>query len=115
MLSMGPEVHLGFVMPKITYLLAAGNMRHLIVEACMARNLLDTSAYFWPGYINGRVKQTPHGMSSQVPSWPSFMNGAPLTPVMVNALVSTPASRYCLHLTSRLLSNISNYNFVVRV
>ncbi|KAI7755503.1 hypothetical protein M8C21_031677 [Ambrosia artemisiifolia] len=27
----------------------AGNLRHLIVEACIARNLLDTSAYLWPG------------------------------------------------------------------
>ncbi|KAF7852282.1 hypothetical protein BT93_L4576 [Corymbia citriodora subsp. variegata] len=28
-----------------------GNMRHLIVEACIARRLMDTSAYFWPGYV----------------------------------------------------------------
>lgn len=70
----------------------SGNMRHLIVEACVARNLLDTSAYFWPGYVNGRINQMPHGLPTQVPGWSSFMKGALLTPVMVNALVSSPAS-----------------------
>ena len=77
--------------------LSAGNMRHLIVEACIARNLLDTSAYFWPGYVNGHINQVPHSMPAQVSSWSLFMNGAPLTPVMIKALVSSPASRY-LHL-----------------
>ncbi|KAJ1442554.1 putative mediator of RNA polymerase II transcription subunit [Sesbania bispinosa] len=28
----------------------SGNLWHLIIEACIARHLLDTSAYFWPGY-----------------------------------------------------------------
>lgn len=76
--------------------LSAGNMRHLIVEACIARNLLDTSAYFWPGYVNGRINQIPHSAPSLVPGWSSFLKGAALTPVMLNALVSTPASRYVL-------------------
>lgn len=71
----------------------SGNLHHLIVEACIARNLLDTSAYFWPGYVNGRMNQLPHSMPTQVPGWSSFMKGAPLTPTMVNALVSAPASR----------------------
>lgn len=75
----------------------SGNLRHLIVEACIARNLLDTSAYLWPGYVNGRINQIPHSVPAQAPSWSSFMKGAPLTPVLINALVSTPASRYkCL-------------------
>lgn len=69
-------------------------MRHLIVEACIARNLLDTSAYFWPGYVNGRINQLPYNVPAQAPGWSSFMKGAPLTSVMVNALVSSPASRY---------------------
>ncbi|GLT71444.1 hypothetical protein SLA2020_434600 [Shorea laevis] len=44
----------------------SGNMRHLIVEACIARNLLDTSAYFWPGYVNvTRNNQAPRS----VPGW----------------------------------------------
>lgn len=71
----------------------SGNLHHLIVEACIARNLLDTSAYFWPGYVNGRMNQLPHSMPTQVPGWSSFMKGAPLSPAMTNALVSAPASR----------------------
>ncbi|KAM1418726.1 hypothetical protein TB2_021627 [Malus domestica] len=70
----------------------AGNMRHLIVESCIARNLLDTSAYSWPGYINGCINQLPHGMPTQGPDWSSYMLGATLTPAMANALVSSPAS-----------------------
>ncbi|KAK7303233.1 hypothetical protein RJT34_14135 [Clitoria ternatea] len=70
----------------------SGNMRHLIVEACIARNLLDTSAYLWPGYVNGRINQIPQCMPAQVPGWSSFMKGAPLTSIMVNAMVSSPAA-----------------------
>ncbi|KAF8387992.1 hypothetical protein HHK36_026658 [Tetracentron sinense] len=70
----------------------SGNMRHLIVEACIARNLLDTSAYFWPGYVNGCINQIPHSVPGQVPSWSSLMKGAPLTPSITNALASAPAS-----------------------
>jgi len=71
-------------------------MRHLIVEACIARNLLDTSAYLWPGYVNGRINQIPQCMPAQVPGWSSFMKGAPLTSVTVNALVLSPATWYDL-------------------
>lgn len=69
-------------------------MRHLIIEACISRNLLDTSAYFWPGYITARINQIPHSMPNQVPNWSALMKGAPLTSSMVNALVATPASRF---------------------
>ena len=69
-------------------------MRHLIVEACIARNILDTSAYLWPDYVKGRSNQIPRSASGQMPGWSSLMKGSPLTPPMVNALVSTPASRY---------------------
>ncbi|XP_011090810.1 mediator of RNA polymerase II transcription subunit 33A isoform X1 [Sesamum indicum] len=72
----------------------SGNLYHLIVEACIARNLLDTSAYFWPGYVNGRINQLPHNVPNQVPGWSSFMKGASLTPVMINALASIPASSF---------------------
>lgn len=85
-------------------LLAAGNMRHLIVESCIARNLLDTSAYFWPSYVNGRISQLPHIAPGQVLGWSSLMKGAPLTPAMVNVLVSVPASR-CAPNIHLLLSN----------
>ncbi|KAF9607714.1 hypothetical protein IFM89_038598 [Coptis chinensis] len=70
----------------------SGNLRHLIVEACIARNLLDTSVYFWPGYVKGRINQIPHSLPGQIPGWSSLMKGASLTASMVNALVSTPAS-----------------------
>ncbi|KAJ4887219.1 Mediator of RNA polymerase II transcription subunit 33A [Raphanus sativus] len=69
-----------------------GNMRHLIVEACIARNILDTSAYSWPGYVNGQNDQIPQSLSSEVPCWSSFVKGAPLNAAMVKALVSVPAS-----------------------
>ncbi|KAL3812720.1 hypothetical protein ACJIZ3_013988 [Penstemon smallii] len=72
----------------------SGSLYHLIVEACIARNLLDTSAYYWPGYVNGRINQLPHSVPTQVPGWSSFMKGAPLVPVMLNALVSTPAPSF---------------------
>ncbi|KAL9250275.1 Mediator of RNA polymerase II transcription subunit 33A-like protein [Drosera capensis] len=70
----------------------SGNMRHLIVEACIARNLLDTSAYMWPGYVNIRSNQIPRGVPGQVPGWSSVMKGAPLTLPLVHAIVATPAS-----------------------
>lgn len=72
----------------------SGNLRHLIVESCIARNLLDTSAYFWPGYANGNINQLPHTVPTQIPTWSAFMKGAPLTPALTNALISSPASRY---------------------
>lgn len=78
----------------LLFSLAAGNMRHLIVEACISRNLLDTSAYFWPGYVSDQINQFPSRIPSQVPGWSSFMQGAPLRPVMINSMVSAPASRY---------------------
>ncbi|XVF32630.1 hypothetical protein REPUB_Repub17cG0098800 [Reevesia pubescens] len=69
----------------------SGNMRHLIVEACIARNIFDTSAYLWPGYVNA-CANIPRSVSSQVPGWSSLMKGSPLTPTLINALIATPAS-----------------------
>ncbi|CAF2153243.1 unnamed protein product [Brassica napus] len=59
-----------------------GNMRQLIVEACIARNILDTSAYSWPGYANGRINQIPQSLSSEAPCWSSFVKGAQLNAAM---------------------------------
>ncbi|TKY50500.1 Mediator of RNA polymerase II transcription subunit 33A [Spatholobus suberectus] len=70
----------------------SGNLRHLIVEACIARHLLDTSAYFWPGYVSAPCNQLPHSIPNHLPSWSSLMKGSPLTPPLVNVLVATPAS-----------------------
>ncbi|KAL8515393.1 hypothetical protein ACS0TY_014193 [Phlomoides rotata] len=72
----------------------SGSLLHLIVESCIARNLLDTSAYFWPSYVNGRINQLPRNVPTQVPGWSAIMKGASLTPVMINALVSMPASSF---------------------
>ncbi|CAH9136659.1 unnamed protein product [Cuscuta epithymum] len=72
----------------------SGSLYHLIVEACIARKLLDTSVYFWPGYVSGRINQLPHSLSTQVPGWSSFMKGSPLSPTMVTALASSPASSF---------------------
>ena len=76
------------------FLLAAGNLRHLIVEACIAKKLLDTSAYLWPGYVNTCSNQIPCSISNHVSGWSSLMEGSQLTPALVNVLVATPASRY---------------------
>jgi len=60
----------------------------------MARNLLDISAYRWPGYVNALVNQIPRTVAGQVTGWSSLMKGSPLTPAIANALASSPASRY---------------------
>ncbi|KAI3742728.1 hypothetical protein L1987_60422 [Smallanthus sonchifolius] len=70
----------------------SGDLRHLIVEACIARHLLDTSAYLWPGYVKGHTNQLPPSITGQMSGWSSLMKGSPLTPPLMHALVSTPAS-----------------------
>ncbi|MED6164133.1 hypothetical protein PIB30_086775, partial [Stylosanthes scabra] len=70
----------------------SGNLWHLIVEACIARKLIDTTAYFWPGYVSAPYNQLPHSIPNHLPSWSSFVKGSPLTPQLVNVLVATPAS-----------------------
>ncbi len=75
-------------------------MRHLIVEACIARGLLDKSAYFWL-VGNGTVANLQIPSSPSQPSpWSAFMEGAPLTSSLRSALMLQPAGRYCqpLHL-----------------
>lgn len=74
---------------------AVGNLLHLVVEACIARDLIDTSAYFWPGYVPPSVvTKDPNLMLIQDSPWLSFMQGAPLTGPLQSALMATPASRY---------------------
>ena len=97
-------------------------MRHLIVEACIARNLLDTSAYFWQGYVNGCINQMPQSLPPQAPGWTAFMKGAPLNHIMINALTSTPASRYTRLNEPTVVScdfflfclDIGNRNFILK-
>ncbi|RWW46877.1 hypothetical protein BHE74_00047171 [Ensete ventricosum] len=71
--------------------LVVGNMLHLIVEACIARNLIDTSAYFWPGYVVPSALSR-DSTSVQDSPWSTFLEGAPLTGSLKNSLMVTPAS-----------------------
>jgi hypothetical protein len=63
-------------------------MLHLIVEACIARNLIDASAYFWPGYVVPLKESSP----VQASPWSSLVEGSPLIELK-DALMVTPASR----------------------
>jgi hypothetical protein len=69
-------------------------MRHLIVEACVARNLIDTSAYFWPGYVSASVISQSDSSPVEISPWSLFMEGAPLNASLINSLIKTSASRY---------------------
>nr|XP_010921239.1 mediator of RNA polymerase II transcription subunit 33A isoform X2 [Elaeis guineensis] len=70
---------------------AVGNMLHLIVEACIARNLIDTSAYFWPGYVVASTLSKDLLLVQESP-WSTFMDGAPLNNLLKNALMASPAT-----------------------
>ncbi|XP_073105034.1 mediator of RNA polymerase II transcription subunit 33A isoform X2 [Elaeis guineensis] len=70
---------------------AVGNMLHLIVEACIARNLIDTSAYFWPGCVVPSAPSKDSLLAQESP-WSTFMEGAPLNGSLKNALMVTPAT-----------------------
>ncbi|KAG0480467.1 hypothetical protein HPP92_011325 [Vanilla planifolia] len=70
----------------------SGNLWHLIIEACISRKLVDTSAYFWPGYAGEKMKPIPHTVPGQVPGWSALMKGAPLTPPLLTALSRSSAS-----------------------
>ena len=69
-------------------------MRHLIVEACVARNLIDTLAYFWPGYVSAAIISLSDSLPVEISPWSTFMERAPLNAFLINSLIKTPASRY---------------------
>ncbi|KAF8041799.1 hypothetical protein BT93_A0407 [Corymbia citriodora subsp. variegata] len=69
-----------------------GNMRHLIVEACIARRLMDTSAYFWPGYVPTSVSSIPDSSMKEMSPWSVFMEGGALTASLISSLIATPAT-----------------------
>ncbi|KAF6172668.1 hypothetical protein GIB67_041991 [Kingdonia uniflora] len=73
-----------------TYLKAGGNMLHLIVEACIARKLIDTSVYSWPGYVSASVTSPSDPSLIQGSAWSTFMEGAKLAGPLKNSLMSTP-------------------------
>ncbi|KAI5057516.1 hypothetical protein GOP47_0027531 [Adiantum capillus-veneris] len=70
---------------------AVGNLRHLIVDTCIARGLLDTSAYFWPDYVGAAGNNISRSVQAQVSPWKAFMDGAPLSASLRSSLLSTPA------------------------
>ncbi|KAG2691201.1 hypothetical protein I3760_09G225700 [Carya illinoinensis] len=71
---------------------AGGDMRHLIVEACIARNLIDTSAYIWPGYVSASIISLSDSLSLDKSPWLMFMEGAPLNGSLIDYLIMNPAS-----------------------
>ncbi|KAI6698742.1 hypothetical protein NL676_018861 [Syzygium grande] len=71
-----------------------GNMRHLIVEACIARRLVDTSAYLWPGYVPTSVFSIPDSSMKEMSPWSAFMRGSALTDSLISSLVATPATSF---------------------
>ena len=73
---------------QLCFEIVVGNLLHLIVEACIARNLVDTSAYFWPGYVVPLEESS----RAQESSWSSLTDGSPLMELK-DALMVTPASR----------------------
>ncbi|KAK2656195.1 hypothetical protein Ddye_009247 [Dipteronia dyeriana] len=82
----------GSVSPSDTPLNSGGNLRHLIVEACIARNLIDTSVYFWPGFVSASVVALADLSPAQKSPWTAFMEGASLDGFLINSLFCTPAS-----------------------
>lgn len=88
---------------------SVGTMRHLIVEACVARKLLSTSAYFWLG--PGRSVETSIPAAPSQPSpWSAFMDGAPLSGPLRSAMMLHPAGRYSTHiLVSTMTDQIVTY------
>uniref|UniRef100_A0A804UAM9 Uncharacterized protein n=1 Tax=Zea mays TaxID=4577 RepID=A0A804UAM9_MAIZE len=79
-----------FPLQTIKSLQTAGNMLHLI-EACILRKLIDTSAYLWPGYVvpSGTLKDT--ALPQESP-WLNFMKVSRLSGPLIDALVASPAS-----------------------
>ncbi|XP_061375480.1 mediator of RNA polymerase II transcription subunit 33A-like [Gastrolobium bilobum] len=71
---------------------AGGNLRHLIVEACIARNLMDTSVYFWPCYVSTSITSLSDSSPLEKSPWSTFMEGTPLNNSLINSLTVTPAS-----------------------
>ncbi|KAL5647664.1 hypothetical protein ACJX0J_042019, partial [Zea mays] len=63
----------------------SGNMLHLIIEACISRKLIDTSAYLWPGYVvpSGTLKDT--ALPQESP-WLNFMKGSRLSGPLIDVL-----------------------------
>ncbi|KAK9128198.1 hypothetical protein Syun_016995 [Stephania yunnanensis] len=73
------------------YTKTGGNMFHLIIEACIARKLVDTSSYFWPGYVFSPISSKSDSSMGQGSPWSAFMEGAQLAGPLKSTLIATPA------------------------
>ncbi|KAJ3684234.1 hypothetical protein LUZ61_013398 [Rhynchospora tenuis] len=70
---------------------AVGNLLHLVVESCIAKDLIDTTAYFWPGYVVPcDITKDSNATPIQECPWLKFMQGAPFTRSLQNALMVAP-------------------------
>ncbi|KAJ4807429.1 Mediator of RNA polymerase II transcription subunit 33A [Rhynchospora pubera] len=70
---------------------AVGNLLHLVVESCIAKDLIDTTAYFWPGYVvSCDVIKDSNSTPIQECPWLKFMQEAPFTMSLQNALMVIP-------------------------
>ncbi|KAK9153410.1 hypothetical protein Sjap_000890 [Stephania japonica] len=76
---------------KDNYTKTGGNMFHLIIEACIARKLIDTSSYFWPGYVFSPISSKLDSSMGQGSAWSAFMEGAQLAGPLKSTLIATPA------------------------
>ncbi|KAI9074293.1 hypothetical protein K1719_043778 [Acacia pycnantha] len=90
--SMNGEDGSGTSIHSSNYTKAGGNLRHLIVEACIARKLMDTSVYFWPGYVSTSAVSLPDAAAVEKSPWLAFLEGSPLNDPLINSLMVTPAS-----------------------
>lgn len=76
--------------------LSGGNLWHLIVEACIARKLMDTSVYFWPGYVSTSGLSFSDAAHVEKSPWSAFLEGTQLNDSLINSLMVTPASRFAM-------------------
>ncbi|KAJ3684240.1 hypothetical protein LUZ61_013404 [Rhynchospora tenuis] len=80
------------MVPQNYSIKAVGNLLHLVVESCIARDLIDTSAYFWPGYVVPcMVPKDSNVTPIEECPWSNFMQGAPLTRSLQSVLMAIPA------------------------
>ncbi|KAK9125877.1 hypothetical protein Scep_014723 [Stephania cephalantha] len=73
------------------YAKTGGNMFHLIIEACIARKLIDTSTYYWPGYVFYPITSKSDSYMGQGSPWSTFKEGGQLAGPLKNSLIATPA------------------------
>lgn len=59
---------------------------------------MDTSVYFWPGYVSTSAMSLPDASPVEKSPWLLFLEGTPLNDSLINSLTVTPASRSVMYL-----------------